>query len=490
MSITPNSAQFADDVQVPNYDRKVLKSRIVHLGLGAFHRGHQAVYHHELLNQAPSDWGICAINLVGGEQLIKSLREQDHRYTVLEQDSEGQSWKNIGSIHATLHPELDGLNAVLEKLAEPQVAIISLTITEKGYCVQSGSGALDWNNSAIIHDISHPDRPISALGVLAAGFRLRQRRGLTPVTVLSCDNIPENGQVIRKALLEFCDRQDPELAQWIRANITFPSTMVDRIVPAMTPAALELVSHKLGVTDDCAIVCEPFRQWVIEDNFIAGRPEWEHVGPQLVKDVVPFEEMKLRMLNGSHSFLAYLGFLAGYTYIYQCMEDPAFKRATLKLMLQEQAPTLTIGSDVDLEAYAQILIHRFANQEVKHQTAQIACDGSQKLPQRILEPMRKLIAMGKPFPCQAMAIAGWLRYLSGSDENNHSYQVNDPLFSSLNQTLSAAQNPEQKVLALLSCRDIFPQDLATNPAVIAAVTDSYRKIITKGTAAAVAELSL
>lgn len=489
MSFTLNNVQLSDDVQVPSYDRKALKSRIVHLGLGAFHRGHQAVYHHELLNQSPSDWGICAINLVGGETLIENLRAQDHLYTVLEQDDQSQNWKHIGSIYSTLHPKLDGLSAVLEKLAEPQVAIISLTITEKGYCVQSGNGELDWSNRAIIHDINHPERPASALGMLTAAFSLRQQRGLPGVTVLSCDNIPENGQVIRRALLDFCDKLNPKLARWIGANVTFPSTMVDRIVPAITPAALELVSNKLGITDSCAIVCEPYRQWVIEDNFVAGRPDWQKVGAQLVPDVIPFEEMKLRMLNGSHSFLAYLGFLAGYTYIYQCMEDPTFRRATLTLMLQEQAPTLTIGNDVDLAAYAQILIHRFANKEVKHQTAQIACDGSQKIPQRILEPMRQLIAQNKPFPCQAMAIAGWLRYLSGSDEKGQNYPVNDPLFTRLSQDLAGAQTALQQVQALLSCREIFPQDLATNPLVINAITNGYQQIITNGSAAAVASLN-
>ena len=281
-----------------------------------------------------------------------------------------------------------GLAAVLAALTQPEIAIVSLTISEKGYCHHPASGRLMAEHPAIAHDIAHPAQPQSAPGLLLAALRLRRERGLPPFAVMSCDNMPANGRVTRQVLLDLAQRQDPALADWVRQEVAFPSTMVDRIVPAATPATLDEIAAALGgVRDECAIACEPFIQWVVEDNFAAGRPAWELAGAQLVSDVLPFEHMKLRMLNGSHSFLAYLGYLGGYRYINECMADEHYRRAALRLMLDEQAPTLSV-TGISLTDYAAQLIARFSNPALQHLTWQIAMDGSQKLPQRLLDAVR------------------------------------------------------------------------------------------------------
>uniref|UniRef100_T1I0D6 mannitol 2-dehydrogenase n=1 Tax=Rhodnius prolixus TaxID=13249 RepID=T1I0D6_RHOPR len=281
----------------PQYDRNALTSRMVHIGFGAFHRAHQALLTDRVLSQQGGDWGYCEVILFGGERLISQLREQDHRYTVLEKEAEGSQAIVIGSVHESLHARLEGIYAVVEKLAEPQVNIVSLTVTEKGYCIDRTSGSVDINNPLIKQDLELPTAPASAPGLLVEALRVRRERGLKPFTVLSCDNMPENGNVVKRAVLELAQLRSPELAEWIAANVTFPNTMVDRIVPAATPETLAEVEQAIGITDPVGIACEPFIQWVVEDNFVAGRPQWEVAGAQLVDDVLPFEEMKLRMLK-------------------------------------------------------------------------------------------------------------------------------------------------------------------------------------------------
>lgn len=296
-------------VQQPRYDREQLRSRIVHFGFGAFHRAHQALLTNRVLNAKGGDWGICEISLFSGDVLMRQLRAQDHLFTVLEKGAEGNQPIIIGAVKECLNAKLDSLAAIIEKFCEPQVAIVSLTITEKGYCIDPATGKLDMHNSRILHDLEHPSEPHSAPGILVEALHRRRERSLPAFTVLSCDNIPDNGHVVKNAVLGMAGKRSAELAGWIEAHVSFPGTMVDRIVPAATDASLAEITQELGVEDPCAISCEPFIQWVVEDNFVAGRPEWEVAGVQMVEDVLPWEQMKLRMLNGSHSFLAYLGYL-------------------------------------------------------------------------------------------------------------------------------------------------------------------------------------
>ena len=280
------TATLPKNVQYPQYDRSQLRSRIVHFGFGAFHRAHQALLTDRVLNNVGGDWGICEISLFSGDTLMSQLREQDHLFTVLEKGADGNQPIVIGAVHECLNARLDSLAAIIEKFCEPQVAIVSLTITEKGYCIDPATGKLDPTHPRIIHDLENPTLPQSAPGILVEALARRRERGLPPFTVLSCDNIPDNGHVVKNAVLGMAEKRSPALADWIADNVSFPGTMVDRIVPAATPESLAEIAAVLGVDDPCAISCEPFIQWVVEDHFVAGRPAWETAGVQMTDDVL------------------------------------------------------------------------------------------------------------------------------------------------------------------------------------------------------------
>lgn len=470
---------------LPHYDRSKLRTRIVHLGFGAFHRAHQAVYADILAGEHGSDWGYCEVNLIGGEQQIADLHRQDNLYTVAEMSADNWQARVVGVVRRAMHANVDGLEAVLEALCEPQVAIVSLTITEKGYCHSPATGQLNLENPLIAHDLQHPEQPESAPGVVVAALARRKARGLPAFSVMSCDNMPENGHVTHNVITALAKQIDTGLAEWIAQHVTFPSTMVDRIVPAVTPETLDKIEAITGVRDPAGVACEPFRQWVIEDNFVAGRPDWEKAGAQLVNDVIPFEEMKLRMLNGSHSFLAYLGYLAGYAHINDCMADDNYRRAAHALMLHEQAPTLKVQG-VDLGRYADLLIERYTNPALRHRTWQIAMDGSQKLPQRMLDSVRWHRAHHSDYTLLALGVAGWMRYVGGVDEKGQPIEVMDPLLDVIKQTVADSEQGEARVKALLGIQAIFGTDLPADTEFVAAVTRAYLALLTSGAKATVA----
>ncbi|MGL4724008.1 MAG: mannitol dehydrogenase family protein [Scandinavium sp.] len=472
------TATLPDNVQLPQYDRQQLRSRIVHFGFGAFHRAHQALLTDRVLNAKGGDWGLCEISLFSGDVLMSQLRAQHHLYTVLEKGADGNQPIVIGAVHECLNAKLDSLAAIIEKFCEPQVAIVSLTITEKGYCIDPATGRLDVTQPRIVHDLENPSEPHSAPGILVEALHRRRERGLAPFTVLSCDNIPDNGHVVKNAVLGMAQKRSPELAEWIAEHVSFPGTMVDRIVPAATEESLAEITATLGVEDPCAISSEPFIQWVVEDNFVAGRPEWELAGAQMVSDVLPWEQMKLRMLNGSHSFLAYLGYLAGYDHISDCMQDEDFRAAALQLMMKEQAPTLRI-TGVDLQAYANSLITRFTNPALKHRTWQIAMDGSQKLPQRMLEGIRVHLERESQWPLLALGVAGWMRYVSGIDENGQAIDVRDPLADKI-KALVATSSEDERVTALLTLSEIFGQDLPQNALFVNEIQQAWQRLVQQG----------
>lgn len=477
------SCTLPANVQLPQYDRQQLRSRIVHFGFGAFHRAHQALLTNRVLNQHGGDWGICEISLFSGDQLMSQLRQQDHLFTVMEKSAAGNQPIIIGAVKECLNARLDSLAAIIEKFCEPQVAIVSLTITEKGYCIDPATGHLDLTQPRIVHDLQAPDEPHSAPGILVEALHRRRERGLPAFTVLSCDNIPDNGHVVKNAVLDMAAKRDPQLASWIAEHVSFPGTMVDRIVPAATDASLAEITRELGVEDPCAISCEPFIQWVIEDNFVAGRPDWGSVGAQLVDDVLPWEEMKLRMLNGSHSFLAYLGYLAGYAHISDCMQDASYRRAARHLMMAEQAPTLRI-SGVDLGAYADSLIARFSNPALQHRTWQIAMDGSQKLPQRLLDGIRIHLKQGSRWPLLALGVAAWMRYVSGVDDMGNAIDIRDPLAEKIRAIVETSHD-ENRVAALLTLQEIFGSDLPANPQFVQAVEEAWQSLVREGARQAV-----
>ena len=473
---------------LPTYDRSKLVSRIVHLGFGAFHRAHQAVYADILAAEHGSDWGYTEVNLIGGEQQIADLNHQDNLYTVAEMSADAWTARVVGVVKEALHAQVDGLETVLAKMCEPQVAIVSLTITEKGYCHSPASGQLMLDHPFIVADIQNPHQPKSAPGVVVEALARRRAAGLPAFSVMSCDNMPENGHVMRNVVCAYARAIDAGLADWIESHVTFPSTMVDRIVPAVTPDTLDKIEQLTGVRDPAGVACEPFRQWVIEDNFVAGRPAWEKAGAELVSDVIPFEEMKLRMLNGSHSFLAYLGYLAGYEHINDCMGDENYRRAAHDLMLNEQAPTLKV-QNVDLARYADLLIARYTNPALRHRTWQIAMDGSQKLPQRMLDSVRWHLADTSSFTLLTLGVAGWMRYVGGVDEKGNKIEVSDPLLPVIQAAVQGSEEGESRVKALLAIQAIFGQDLPQNGQFVDQVTNAYLSLLSKGAKATVAQFS-
>lgn len=481
------NALLGAKASLPMYDRSALVGRMVHLGFGAFHRAHQAIYADILANEHNSDWGYCEINLIGGEQQITDLRQQNMLYSVTEMSTDAWKSRVVGVVKQALHAQIDGLDAIFHALIQPEVAIVSMTITEKGYCHSPATGQLQLGHPLILQDLANPHHPISAVGIIVEALALRKAAGLPAFSVMSCDNMPENGHVTRNVITTYARTRDISLAEWIETHVTFPSTMVDRIVPAVTQDTLAQITQQINVLDPVAVACEPFRQWVIEDNFVAGRPQWEKAGAELVNDVLPFEEMKLRMLNGSHSFLAYLGYLAGYQHISDCMLDDHYVNAARHLMLTEQAPTLNTP-DTDLEKYADSLLTRYRNTALKHRTWQIAMDGTQKIPQRLLDSIRWHLKNGSNFDCLALGVAGWMRYVGGIDEQGQSIDISDPLREEILQHVTSSAEGELRVKSLLQMTAIFGRDLPDNQKFVNAVTRAYLALLTKGAKATVAEV--
>ncbi|WP_316858455.1 fructuronate reductase [uncultured Cohaesibacter sp.] len=474
------------NAQLPDYDRGSLRPRLIHLGFGAFARAHWMSYHQDFLLKHPaSDWGVVVSDILFGADRFGQLEENDHLYSVLEHSDTVSNLRIIGSIVKTAHPERGGMDAFFAPFLEPDIAIVSMTVTEKGYCLSGGE--LDVKNPAIAHDLENRQSPKTAIGALVEALRRRREAGLDGFTILSLDNLPSNGKLCKKAVMSFVQTLDPELANWISANVTFPCSMVDRIVPALTDESRALIKKTLGgMEDPNGIVCEPFRQWVIEDDFIKGRPAWEEVGAQFVPDVEPFEEMKLRTLNGAHSFLAYLGYLGGYETIDACMGDENYRKAAHTLMIREQQPTLDVPGDVDLDAYADALINRFSNSQLKHKTAQIASDGSQKLPQRMLASIAWHIEHDSDWSLLALGVAGWLRFMTGSDEQGEPTPINDPMADQIAQKALALPNWEAYINGVLEMEAIFPAKLSQNPEFVTKIKAAYTTLVQTGAKATVA----
>ncbi|HWX48323.1 MAG TPA: mannitol dehydrogenase family protein [Roseomonas sp.] len=479
-------ATLPPGVARPGYDRAALRPRIVHLGLGAFFRAHGAHYTEDVLQRLGGDWGVVGVSLQRPDQRDR-LAPQGGLYTTISRDAAGDAARVVGCVLEVLVAPEDP-QAVLGRMAAPEVAIVSLTITEKGYCHDPASGQLNRQHPDIRHDLAEPGAPRSAVGFLVEALRLRRARGLRPFTVLCCDNLPQNGRLLAGLVRDFAAAHDADLAAWIAAEVQFPCSMVDRIVPAMVPEDLEAATRATGCHDAAPVVHEPFRQWVIEDRFVGGlRPRWEEVGAQLVAEVEPFEHMKLRLLNGAHSALAYLGYLAGHETIVDTVSDPAFRGFVQRLWAEELIPEVPPPPGVDLAAYTGALLDRFSNPSIRHRTWQIAMDGSQKLPQRLLGVARERLAGARPIPLLALIIAGWIRYVGGLDECGNAIDVRDPLAGELRAALDAAgEDPVARVRAALGFTAVFGEDLPRNPVFVQAVTAAYARLLADGARASVA----
>ncbi|MDB5510725.1 MAG: mannitol dehydrogenase [Enterovirga sp.] len=472
------------EVGRPAYDRSALRTGIVHLGIGAFHRAHQAVYTDDVLAAGDHAWAIRGASLRSPD-MRDALAPQDGLYALDVRDADREELRVIGSILDVLvapeHPE-----ALLSAMSDPGVRIVSLTVTEKGYCHRPADGELDETHPDIVHDLAHPGAPRSAPGFIVEALRRRRVAGDAPFTVLSCDNLPANGRTAQRVLSRLAALRDPELGRFVQNELACPCTMVDRIVPATTDADRARVTGLLGVEDRWPVLAEPFSQWVIEDHFPSGRPDWAAAGATFAPDVEPFELMKLRLLNASHSTMAYLGCLAGYGTVSEAVADPDLARLVRDLMDEEVTPTLPHLPGFDLEGYKDSLMARFRNPALRHLTAQIAMDGSQKLPQRLLGPARDRLRAGASIDRIAIAVAAWIRYVSGPDEQGRAIAVRDPLAEDLAKRARAAGSDAARLCdAVLGVRAVFGDDLPSEPRFRGPVEAALRSLLSLGSAATV-----
>ncbi|WP_024781060.1 mannitol dehydrogenase family protein [Pseudomonas corrugata] len=423
-----NLHNLKPEVALPAYSLGDIRQGIAHIGVGGFHRAHQAYYTDALMNTGTDlDWGICGVGLRAEDRRARDdLASQDYLFTLYELgDNDDTEVRVIGAINDMLLAE-DGAQVLIDKLAEPQIRIVSLTITEGGYCIDDSNGEFMAHLPQIQHDLAHPDAPTTVFGFLCAALARRRAAGTPAFTLMSCDNLPHNGAVARKALLAFATLHNAELAQWIDHNVGFPNAMVDRITP-MTSAAHRLQLHdEHGIDDAWPVVCEPFVQWVLEDRFVNGRPAWEKVGVQFTDDVSPYEEMKIKLLNGSHLALTYLGFLKGYRFVHETMNDPLFVRYIRAYMDLDVTPQLAPVPGIDLSDYKNTLVERFSNQAIADQLERVCSDGSSKFPKFTVPTINRLIADGGETRRAALVVAAWALYLKGVDENGVNYTIPDP----------------------------------------------------------------
>ncbi|WP_447928349.1 mannitol dehydrogenase family protein [Vreelandella sp. EE27] len=448
-------------VKLPTYDRRAVKAGIVHIGVGGFHRAHQAMYLDGLMNEGQAlDWGIIGVGVMPGDKRMKEvLAGQDHLYTLVVKHPDGEyAPRVIGSMVDYLFAP-EETQAVIEAMADPAIKIVSLTVTEGGYNVHPVSGAFNLDNPLIQRDLAEPTAPASSFGLVVEALVRRRERGVAPFTVMSCDNIQGNGDVARRMFGAFASARDEALGEWLTREVAFPNAMVDRITPVTTQNDIDELKSRFGLEDDWPVVCEPFTQWVLEDHFPLGRPALENVGVQLVEDVEPFELMKLRLLNASHQALTYFGYLAGYRYAHQVCQDPLFVEFLLRYMKEEGAPTLPPVPDIDLGAYQHTLIERFANPQIRDTLARLCAESSDRIPKWLVPVVRHQLEHGGQVALSASVIASWARYAEGVDEQGEPIEVVDALREQLTEI--ARQN-RTRPEAFVENRELFG-DLADDP---------------------------
>ena len=475
LSLSALRSLSARDVRIPTYDRQKLVLSTVHVGVGGFHRAHQAAYLEDLLNTGGTLWGECGVGLLPQDAKMKhALQSQDRLYTVFTRGQDEERCQVVGVIARYLHAP-ESPDAVLEQMAAPETRIVSLTVTEGGYYLIESSGDLDGTHPDLTHDLENPGHPRSVLGYLAEALDRRRCRGLGPFTVLSCDNLPGNGDVSRKSLLSFASLRDENLRSWIESNVTFPNAMVDGITPVTRDSDREALEQRFGIRDAWPVVTEPFRQWVLADEFCNGRPAWEEVGVQFTSDVAPYERMKLRLLNAGHSALGYLGALLGLEYVHEAASHPIL-RPFLAQFFNEVKPLIPHLLGVDVNDYTQTLIQRFSNPAIRDQLSRICSEGSAKLPKFVLPSIKDLRSHRRSHRTLDLVIAAWLLYLTGKDERGCPLAVLDARKDELLSRISAAEND---AAVLLKMTDLFGT-LSEDPAWISGVSRFTRQLREQG----------
>jgi fructuronate reductase len=480
-----NSASLAGLVAGPDVAlpaRRPDRTGIVHLGIGAFHRAHQAVFTEDAMALTGEDgWGICGVTL-RSMSVVEQLAPQDCLFTVLQQGAGTCTARVVGSVGEVLFARADP-RAVPERIADPAVHVVTLTVTEKGYR-RSADGGLDLDDPVVRADLGRdPAGPRSVVGLLVAGLEQRLRAGGEPLSVVCCDNLTANGRILRRLVLDFCSASGPggtaareALARWVDGRVRFPSTVVDRIVPATTGQDRRTVRALLGVEDEGVVVAEPFRQWVVEDSFAGPRPAWELAGALLVDDVAPWEAVKLRLLNATHSTLAYLGALKGYETVARAVADPDLERIARELMSQDAAATLRVPEGLKVADYCEQVLQRFADPALRHRTTQIAMDGSQKLPLRLLGIISERLETGEEPLRASLGVAAWMVYVARAAAVQRApgglpLPLQDPLRDRLCSVATAAPTPRRLVEGLLGISEIFGTELPENT--------SFRDLLTE-----------
>ena len=471
-------------IPTPPYDRGKVTAGIVHVGVGGFHRAHKAMYVDRLLAAGSREWGICG---VGTQALDRRMRDvlvaQDGLYTLVLKHPDGRvEPRVIGSIVDYLYAP-DDPEAVIERMAAPTTHIVSLTITEGGYLVDPVTRAFAPTDPAVLLDLQPDAVPRTVFGLVTEALVRRRERGLPPFTVVSCDNVQGNGDIAKHAFVGFATLRNPELGGWVSEQVAFPSSMVDRITPVTSDEDRALLALEFGVEDGSPVVAEPFEQWVLEDDFCDGRPDWAAAGVQLVDDVHPYELMKLRLLNAGHQALGYLGYLAGYRRTDEVCRNPHFVRFLLRYLENEATPTLAPVPGVDLAAYRATLLERFGNPHVRDTLARLCTDTSDRIPTFLLPVVRERLARGGDVTCSALVVASWARYAEGVDEHGEPIEVVDRQL----ETVRAAAVKRDDPMAFLRETGLFG-DLASDPAFADAYVAQRRRLTQLGAKAAVASL--
>jgi len=449
-------------VRKPAYDRAALKPGIAHIGVGAFHRCHQAEYTDDLLADHFDRWGLVGIN-IRPPLLVDTLGRQDGLYTRLIRQNDEVEARVIGSIVRVVDSQASAAPA-LEVLASPDIEMVTMTVTEKGYCHIPSGGALDLDHPDVVHDLANPQAPRSVPGILARALELRMASHGRPVTLLSCDNIPTNGTILGNVVRTFAERRGNGLAAWIEANVAFPSAMVDRIAPAPTEADSDTVEKRFGYRDRAVVVGERFRQWVIENRFAGRVPRWDSVGATFVEDVTPFEHLKMRVLNGAQTTLCYLGVLGGFDHTFEAIANPLLATFVRRMLTEETLPMLMPVPGIPPQAYVEQSLSRLANTAIRHRNHQIATDGSQKIVQRLLNPIRERLAQGGSIALLSVPVAAWMAYLiKASARFGRAWPVSDPFaerIAAIADRIGA--NSKELAGAILAIDAIFDPALAAN----------------------------
>lgn len=466
---TQTLAQLPPTIRRPGYDRSRLKAGILHIGVGAFHRCHQAEYTDDALEAAFGDWGIVGVNLKPPS--LSSMFDPQHGLYCRELRDNGTVERRIiGALQTNISvldtgndPVRQTLAAALQRTAAPDIRVITLTITEKGYCHIPTTGELDLDHPEIVHDIRHPDQPVSAPGFLLRALAMRIEQGHPPPAIISCDNVPGNGNTLRHCVLALAEKIDPRLGDRIRGNVTFANSMVDRIVPATRPDYLDAFEADTGLRDEALVAGEPYRMWVIEADGQTALPPWDLAGALYVPDVEPYEILKMRVVNGIQSNLCQLGLLSGIEFMSGVLADPVFSTFARRTIAREVLPHLPAIGGIDPATYLDQAIERLTNADLKHRTAQISTDGSQKIRQRLLEPIRAAIRAGTPCNGLLLGVAGWMAYATGRNWRGETHDVHDPLAARTTAIgRAAAGDAEAMVAAFLDLEAVFGSDLRTN----------------------------